>query len=334
MNTRPLYRGADVRSLPNGGNAGLWYDKFCRSCTSLSTRGDDFDKAKWVGAAAGPCGDPDELQRRAERQSAMIEHLNGRYIDLQTAGPFVAGLGRAHPVENGFLWHHGLGVPYLPGPSVKGAVSAWAKQWKAEDDAACRHILGSEEQVGDVIFFDALPTKPVVLKADVTTPHYSDYDREGKPPGDWISPVPIPFLSVAAGAVFRFAVTPRGASGKASCDTACRWLEDALEWLGAGARTAVGYGRFDKPRPDPPRQLRKGDAVEATLYKDDKGRWCGRVEDGQEGTVFSRGPAPDDTADGQTRTLHVRVVRPLQFQWEKPGPKPPPRRSPGRSRRR
>ncbi len=334
MNKRPLYYGADILSLPDGGNAGLWYDKFCCSWTSLSARDADFNKAKWVGDATGPCGDPDELQRRAERQSAMIEHLNGRCLDLQATGPFVAGLGRAHPVKNGFLWHHGLGVPYLPGPSVKGAVSAWAKRWKAEDDVVCRRTLGSEGQVGDVIFFDALPTRPVVLKADVITPHYGDYDREGKPPGDWISPVPISFLSVAARAIFRFAVAPRGQSGEASCDTVCRWLEDALEWLGAGARTAVGYGRFDKARPAPPREFEKGDEVEATLFKDAKGRWCGRTGDGREGTVFSAGPVPDDAVDGETRPLYVRVVRPLQFQWEKPGPKSQPRQSPRRSQRR
>ncbi len=334
MGERPLYRGADIRSLPKGGNAGLWYDKFCHSWTRLSARDADFDKAKWVSDAAGRCGNADELRHRAERQRELIERLNGRCLDLQTAGPFVAGLGRAHPVENGFLWHHRLGVPYLPGSSVKGAVSTWAKRWKAECDADCYRILGSEERVGDVIFFDALPTKPVQTRVDVMTPHYGEYDRDGKPPGDWISPVPIPFLSVAEGAMFRFAVAPRRQSSEASRDTACRWLEDALEWLGAGARTAVGYGRFGKARPTPPREVKKGDEVEAVLFRDKKDRWCGRTGDGQEGTVFSSSLAPDDATVNEIRTLYVRVVRPLQFQWSKSVPKSPPRRSPEKFRRR
>ena len=53
----------------------------------------------------------------------------------------------------------------------------------------------------------------------------------------------------------------------------------ALTDLGAGAKTRAGYGLFmaetDTPRTGP---LQKGDAVEATLYKDDHGR--GRTGDG------------------------------------------------------
>ena len=316
---------------------GLWYDKFCHSWQHLSGTNAKLDKQAWIDTVAKRrCGDRDVLLRQAERRWKMIECLNGRYLDLKNTGPFVAGLGRAHPVENGFLWHHGLGVPYLPGSSVKGATHAWAKLWNVEDDMIRRRIFGSEDQVGEIMFFDALPTTPVQLKADVITPHYIDYDQKGEAPGDWTSPVPIPFLAVTGGSMFRFAVAPRRQSAETLLDTACRWLEDALDWLGAGARTAVGYGRFDKQdhQAISHRDLQKGEAVEATLYKDDKGRWCGRTGDGREGTVFAFGPASDDAVSGEARTLYVRVSRPLQFQWDKPVPKSPSRRSSGKFRRR
>ena len=340
MGERPLYASADIEALPKSGHAGLWYDKFCHEWANLSKTAVEIDKGAWISRVLGRCGNRGELMSQSERRRKMIESLNGRCVDLQTVGPFVTGLGRDHPVENGFLWHHTLGVPYLPGSSVKGVVGAWAKQWQGDEEAAWRTILGSRRHVGDVVFFDALPKEPVELVRDVMTPHYGEYYREGKPPGDWIDPNPIPFLTVGEGATFRFAVAPRqrSAAGEINCETACRWLAEALDWIGAGAKTATGYGRFGEVCPEPPRPLVKGEAVEATLYQDDRGRWCGRTEDGQSGTIF--GPPPADAVADDTRTLYVRVPpRNLQFQWAAAGPAPstgrrPPRRARDNSRRR
>ena len=61
-----------------------------------------------------------------------------------------------------------------------------------------------------------------------------------------MSPTPIPFLVVREGATFRFAVAPRqpGEQWYEDCTTACAWLKAALEWIVAGAKTSVGYGRM------------------------------------------------------------------------------------------
>ena len=257
MRRLPLYRGAQSASLAQAGNGGLWYDKFCHSWGGFPTREQklDLDKVKWIETVVGFRGNASELQQYAERQACMVETLNGKWHDLQTESPFVSGLGRDHPVENGFAWHHTLGVPYLPGSSIKGMVRAWAKQWNEGVEADRLRILGPEPaggdvvtqpQVGGMIFLDAVPTSPVDLKSDVMTPHYDDYYQKGEAPGDWISPIPIPFLVVKEGATFRFAVAPRQQSEQSieDCTTAFGWLEDALEWIGAGAKTAVGYGRM------------------------------------------------------------------------------------------
>ena len=136
----------------------------------------------------------------------------------RTASRFVTGLGREHPVENGFTWHHTLGTPYLPGSSVKGVLRNWVAHWvDASDKSLVANLFGpegkaTEKSAGDLIFFDALPTSPVSLENEVMTPHYSEYYRDNgdsKPPADWYSPIPIPFLTVAEGQGFIFGIAPR-----------------------------------------------------------------------------------------------------------------------------
>ncbi|HEV2472617.1 MAG TPA: type III-B CRISPR module RAMP protein Cmr6, partial [Chthonomonadales bacterium] len=72
------------------------------------------------------------------------------------------------------------------------------------------------------------------------------------PPGDWESPVPTYFLAVAPDSVFRFAVVGRDCTAPQVEDDvakAAEWLQKALQNLGAGAKTSVGYGYFGEPRP-------------------------------------------------------------------------------------
>ncbi|MGO9113616.1 MAG: type III-B CRISPR module RAMP protein Cmr6 [Thermoguttaceae bacterium] len=277
----PIYRGAvePLRGLELfRGNGGLWFDKFCDTWEAPSlhkppsplppSRGEaassneskwygcKVDKKSWLDKFVDMVGDEQRLAAFAERRSLFLNALGGKPIELVTESRFVTGLGRQHPIENGFAWHHALGVPYLPGSSVKGLVRAWAesKLVGQPDPAVIGRIFGRLENdqgnAGSVIFFDALPARPVRLEKDVMTPHYGPYYQEGETPGDWHSPTPIPFLVVAAGQRFTLAVAPssRGRSDqcKEDCDTALEWLQASLEWLGAGAKTAVGYGRFTK----------------------------------------------------------------------------------------
>ena len=284
----PLYKESNedkilLGSLPQNGNAGLWYDKFCNSWKKLlDGQNIKFEKLEWINKTVTnrPCGSNDELERQRNRRWEMVVKLGGHNLCLKTDSVFVTGLGREHPVENGFLWHHTLGVPYLPGSSVKGMVRAWIEQWAGEKDKEEKEeidrIFGPKQpteqpRVGEVVFLDALPLFQVPLKAEVMTPHYGKYYQEGSTPGDWISPVPIPFLAVKEDTTFHFAIVPRrqscledpGESEKSSdlpvgklrgggrhrdCDIVVDWLKEALEWIGAGAKTAVGYGRmsYDK----------------------------------------------------------------------------------------
>ena len=109
-----------------------------------------------------------------------------------------------------------------------------------------------DTEAGAFVFFDAIPLKPVTLACDVMTPHYGNWYEKGgdmqnvasepdKVPADWHDPVPVPFLVVKAGS-FLFSVAPRTAQAQADISTVIKALQDAVAYLGAGAKTAVGYG--------------------------------------------------------------------------------------------
>jgi len=178
----------------------------------------------------------------------------------------------------------GAGRTYLSGAAVKGLVRAWVEEWEfaAPDDATedeksaqlakkRERLLawfGSDHkdaqkqkhpvQTGDLIFFDALPVRSVKLVTDIMTPHQGKWYSEGgkidnvpkqpeKIPADWHDPVPIPFLVVDKETGYLFSVAPRNALAEERVNIieVIECLTQALEWLGAGAKTATGYGGFN-----------------------------------------------------------------------------------------
>ena len=259
----PLYREAQGIIKTNraaDANFGLWYDKFCfywerdRDKWTLGER-----KKDWIATVTGRniCGQVRQIKDAVDRYIALVIAYGGQVRAYRTASRFVTGLGREHPVENGFTWHHTLGTPYLPGPSVKGVLRNWvAHLADASDKNLVASLFGPEGKVmeksaGDLIFFDALPTSPVTLETEEMTPHYSEYYRDNGtqyPPADWYSPIPIPFLTVAEGQGFIFGIAPRRGSS-VELEQVFGWLDQALEILGAGAKTASGYGCFEPDAP-------------------------------------------------------------------------------------
>lgn len=255
----PLYRLDQPPERKPESNAGLWFDKFCNKWNRegddwrmRSSRQGESPKLDWLNTLTREhLGDKGQIDEAAQRLRNLAELRAGCSLAFTLTSRFATGLGRSHPVENGFAWHPTLGTPYLPGSSVKGLVRAWART-DAEprpDDETLARLLGSREQAGAICFLDAVPTKPVKLEADVMTPHYAQW-REDDPPGDWRSPTPIPFLVTAAVTPFLFGFAPRAGAKLEKDDLAAisGWLECALEWAGAGAKTAVGYGRFRRDK--------------------------------------------------------------------------------------
>lgn len=278
---RPLYNSLAHAPLARGsGNAGLWYDKLCDQWSRTwelpsdtgqphdAARGDrergrssndeqdrETAKLRWIDSVVDTAiGDPQQLAEASRRIHQLVEARGGQFGIFTTESRFVTGLGRSHPIENGFAWHATLGVPYLPGSSVKGMTRAWARDAvepspgtvgdSAEDRVGLHFGRRADPRaVGGVIFLDAIPIRPIRLEADVMTPHFTGWTPD-KPPGDWRSPVPVPFLVVAPQSSFLFAILPRASIAPAELATVFTWLRSALQEAGAGAKTAVGYGRF------------------------------------------------------------------------------------------
>ncbi len=262
--TLPLYQGAQHPQPSAHSHRGLWFERFADLYSGPTWEVEDQRKQEWLEEiSSGDCGDDAQLRERAWRTLDLVTALGGRARVFRVCWRFVTGLGLQHPLENGFAWHPTLGVPYLPGSGLKGLLGAWlATSGEPEDEERRRSWLGTRdpgdteapERAGDLLLFDALPIKTVNLKPDVMTPHFGKWyergqdvsrvDQHDRIPGDWHEPVPVPFLTVER-ALFLIAVAPRPrAVADLDLNLVLNRVSQALDLLGAGAKTAVSYGRL------------------------------------------------------------------------------------------
>jgi CRISPR-associated protein Cmr6 len=167
------------------------------------------------------------------------------------------GLGnKANAHEIGLSLHGTYGWPVIPGSSLKGLAASFASVSGAHA-ADIRRVLGAPRPgdpagpaqdraaQGSVRFLDAGPAgDAVTVMVDVLTPHVKPYydavatgSRQIVPPAEYHNPVPVNFLTVSGA----FAVDLHGAAA-ADVEQAADWLIAAGDELGAGAKTAAGYG--------------------------------------------------------------------------------------------
>jgi CRISPR-associated protein Cmr6 len=261
----PLYKEA-VKEEPwnqmEKANRGLLFDKFGSAWRESNgkyefdkgVKGDKEDAGEWLTKMARRLNESTQLEDALFRRRQLVAAMGGEILCVKNESRFVTGVGREHPIENGFAWHHSLGVPYLPGSSLKGILRSWhrenmgelkEKRWEEVDQT--KEMFGDQEAVGEFIFLDMLPVRPPKLAVDVMTPHYGPYYEKGEIPGDWHSPVPIKFLTVEKGQEWHLAILPRAGGNdrdRQKLKELCEQLYEALDYSGAGAKTAVGYGRM------------------------------------------------------------------------------------------
>jgi CRISPR-associated protein Cmr6 len=200
----------------------------------------------------------------AARQRDLGQASGAEILPAVSTSPFATGLGWEHPNENGFAFLQPYGLPYLAGSGVKGVVRNAAQQLAKEEtrenhgwnDNVIEALFGLEPSHGSdkaaqgaLRFFDVIPEiAGNTLEVDIMNPHYGRYYQGKSTPHDAGSPIPIFFLVVPPGSKFTFVVDcPRERSLPA--ELAVRWrellrasFEHAFDWLGFGAKTAVGYG--------------------------------------------------------------------------------------------
>lgn len=208
--------------------------------------------------------------QRSEASLARLQKAGylTRTIKLKSVSRLIVGLGDKNALEVGFTFHPLYGYPYIPGSSLKGLCRSWLEIAENEFEgqslagevltqkirSESRDVFGSvhksdtesDSKLGDVLFFDAIPTEDTKLEfdVDIMNPHYSPYYSapEKSPPGDWYSPLPIKFLTIKEGATFAFFLA---SESEDSLNKAAKWLLSGLSELGIGSKTSSGYGYFD-----------------------------------------------------------------------------------------
>ncbi len=130
----PLYQTKEHTFPPlEQANRGLRFEKFF-DVYSIDWRVDDNKTEFLKDITNGLCGNKKQLERATLQQMSLSQSQQGNGKVYQLDGHFVTGMGNSHPVENGFLWHYTLGVPYLSGSQVKGLVRSLIEQYYQADD--------------------------------------------------------------------------------------------------------------------------------------------------------------------------------------------------------
>lgn len=260
----PNYLGKDFSEAPPGHRFSLYLEAW-----NADWKLDDRNKTQAIKRVLLlPDDSVKALNALRDRQLKLAQALGAEIFDALATAPFATGLGIEHPLENGFAFLDPHGLPYLPGSGVKGVLRAAACElatgdWVDNEDweeKTIPSLFGSEPREnslerGALSFWDVIPqlpenksTKKVEMRVDVMTPHQNHYYQDGSTPHDSGQPIPIPFLTVPAGALFRFVVTcderrlPERLKGDGWKKLLRAAFEHAYEWLGFGAKTAVGYG--------------------------------------------------------------------------------------------
>ncbi len=192
----------------------------------------------------------ERLKRAAEGWSAYRSRQL-RILNYKVNWRLATGLGTDHPTENGFSFDSLIGVPYLPGSSVKGLCRR-AAIVHGLNAMTIAELFGPERTEADeygaqgkLIFLDAYPKRWPKLAVDIVNCHHPDYYRNPKPgsfPHETEDPVPVFFLTVDRDSEFTFYLI----APTVELDTAEQLLTQGLNWLGIGAKTAVGYGIMAK----------------------------------------------------------------------------------------
>lgn len=123
---------------------------------------------------------------------------------------------------------------------------------------------------GALSFWDVFPAPfDNSLAVDILNPHHGKYYQDGSPPADCESPLPNFFLVLPPKSRFDFYVQCE--KDRLPQDLSDRWksllkaaFSHAFDWLGFGAKTAVGYGQMQQVNTNPANQTAPGAANPAT----------------------------------------------------------------------
>ncbi|MCK2127762.1 type III-B CRISPR module RAMP protein Cmr6 [Thauera aromatica] len=270
----PDYLGNNARfdDCPPGHRFGLYFDGWTDSF-ALPRDGKTglFRKV----ANALPAHSRAALDALCRRQRTLADGLGDTVFShpARLTAPLSTGLGNEHPLENGFAFLTPHGLPYLAGSGVKGVIRRAAEELVSGEwggsagwtKGAIRILFGPGEddperdthaRRGALMFWDLFfrpaDERRPLLSVEIMTPHHTDYLQKNSTPHANGQPNPIPFLAVAAGCECTLyvqchpALIPADAAALRNDwqNLLAAAIEHAGDWLGFGAKTAVGYGRI------------------------------------------------------------------------------------------
>jgi len=279
--TYPFYKELqDVSQNMISGNFGLWYNKFIpiSSFDACKASDDSGDKDNAVSHYHDKYKQSKKdkinllLEKRHCDQAGFCKSLSSEYeavvLKAKLKTPLITGIGETHPHEVSMVFDHNLGIPYIPASGIKGIIrfvhtiglipdippekiktdkETGQQYFNDEEDESILNLFGTQAKRGSIFFLDSYPEKTPDLHVDIMNPHYGEYysdDKNTTPPGDYLNPTPLKFLTVAKDTVFIF---------RALIDKKYPELTDMVKTAfrkslteeGMGAKTAVGYGLFD-----------------------------------------------------------------------------------------
>ena len=268
----------DLQGLINNftnGNFSLWYNKF------IPVSDNDYKASDISGKTDNAVNfyqtqySNTKVLDRLLKEKHINQYLflkgfpdskfNKIIIVAKTISPLITGLGETHPHETSMVFERNIGIPYIPASTIKGVLrfthtlDRYLKNkdntekdrnndeyFDDEEDEIIRCAYGTQNWKGRVIFMDAYPLYKPELKIDIMNPHYVPYyiDTSGKtPPADYYNPVPLKFLTVKEETIFIFRILAN--KEKTDGKKICSIMKKALTEEGIGAKTAIGYGRFE-----------------------------------------------------------------------------------------
>lgn len=248
------------------------------------------------------------------RQAAR-ELASGEWGDPLPSPPPQAGEG-----VTGETLHAGEGDE-SPSPSGRGVGE------RAWDDAAITALFGSEDsndaKRGALSFWDVIPDiKGDKLMVEVMTGHQGHYYMKDQTPHESGQPIPVNFLTVPPGSGFTFYVVrdrpfprriaPDLEEGDRWKDLLQQAFEHAFDWLGFGAKTAVGYGamRIDESAAQEREEQAKQRAFEQLTAEEKLIEECRSIFTDEQ----NRGQL---TAGSQTAQKRLELLR-TALTWENP----------------
>lgn len=204
----------------------------------------------------------DKLKKYIETKiNSIIEQYKMQYryqevrIPIKTSSRLIIGHGEVSVREVSIKLDYIYGIPMIPASSIKGAFRNYLNEKYSkvnrekneyEESQIIKEIFGSEDKIGQLIFFDSYPEN-FTVGTDVMTPHYGAYYSNGSDPTDDLKPNPIKFPVVEKGAKFNIVVLSKQKIYTID-ENNINIEEEFKNFLTEkplGAKTSVGYGYFE-----------------------------------------------------------------------------------------